>query len=431
MSETRSFKYADGKTFTVPYLEIDSYSYVRIEKANLLAQVPVILASMDDQTAPAWLTWHWTAGSYDYPFNHYQINVGEDYVLMSLYSTSYDYFAHTWMRNGLNLGMSYMAMGGAVTEGMYDDDIRKIPTIIETGSLLITALKEYFDLNWNQITDHAAWANKDGYPGERWDNQLFLADDNTVFSKNVGQAKWFWEKHYGKNADANEKDYHTDDKEKHDNVKPAPPVCKSDTVFNDVCKKDWYADAIDKLYKLGIMAGEGKGTALAFHPREAITRAEIAAVIDKTIGHAKKTYPDMVLPDFSGGVNFSDVTGADWFYNVVRDVYNLDLMKGFGTEFKPHLNVSRSVAAQAVTNLTHVLNLKTPVNIQKIAFNDVKESDWYYLPVQKLAGMGIMVGRKTQDKGYVFEPEDDITRAEVAVLMSVVLSVLGEQRKSS
>lgn len=47
-------------------------------------------------------------------------------------------------------------------------------------------------------------------------------------------------------------------------------------VFQDVDPKAWYAEAVQKAAKLGLMQGSGDGT---FRPDDAVTRAELAAVI--------------------------------------------------------------------------------------------------------------------------------------------------------
>lgn len=278
----------NGSTISLPFYEIGGYHYVRIEKENILNQFPIVAKAQNLLKAPPnWVTWHWTAAPYDVPFNHYQINVGEEYVYVNLYMTDYEFFSHTWMRNGKNIGISYMAMGGVPTNGMYPQDIRKVPGMIETGSRMLAALIHYFGLKPTNITDHAAWAAKDGYPGQRWDNQLVLPSGKTLFTTNVTEAfkiasDFYQEKKTIKVPVIKEN-------LKTESIKKAGDVCMSDTPYNDVNKSMWFADSVQKVTDLGIMSGrktEDRG--LVFDPEQPLTRAEFAVAAEKLLKYLGK-----------------------------------------------------------------------------------------------------------------------------------------------
>ncbi len=52
------------------------------------------------------------------------------------------------------------------------------------------------------------------------------------------------------------------------------------SMFKDVPKNHWAASSIERLAKLGIIAGDGSGN---FNPNQPITRAEVAALLDRVL----------------------------------------------------------------------------------------------------------------------------------------------------
>lgn len=273
--ETRSFNYLDGSGgFIVPLVVVQGYHYVKIKKEDILDQVPAVLASIQGGSKPNWVTFHWTAGSYEFPYKSYQINVNEGYILLALYATHYGYYGHTWKRNSGNLGISYNAMGGGKIGSMYAYDIRKKPGMIETGSLVLAAVMKHFGLKPYQITDHDAWSKKDGYDSYRWDNQLILSNGKTLFQTNLERALQIMSQE--------EKEPEVKPDQNHENVKDADHVCENETPFDDVCSKDWFADAVQFVADEGLMIGmKTKDGGHEFKPNKPLTRAEFSVALEK------------------------------------------------------------------------------------------------------------------------------------------------------
>ena len=118
-------------------------------------------------------------------------------------------------------------------------------------------------------------------------------------------------------------------------------------VFEDVCKTDYFYDAVGRVSVNEIIRGRDAKT---FAPHDAITRAELAAVAARTVdiisrklseAFAKKCEPETVpfkMP--------SDVKSVDWYADDVYYAYRYGLMNGYedGT-FRPDNYLSRAEAS--------------------------------------------------------------------------------------
>ena len=85
--------------------------------------------------------------------------------------------------------------------------------------------------------------------------------------------------------------------------------------FNDVSAKDWAANAIAICAKLGWITGYPDGT---FRPDKNVTRAELMAMINRATGRAPKS-ADAFLP---GMKTWSDNTADKWYYLDVQEATN-------------------------------------------------------------------------------------------------------------
>lgn len=96
--------------------------------------------------------------------------------------------------------------------------------------------------------------------------------------------------------------------------------------FNDVSAKYWAANAIAICAKLGWITGYPDGT---FRPDKNVTRAELMAMINRATGRAPKS-ADAFLP---GMKTWSDNTADKWYYLDVQEATNSHsyTVKGFET----------------------------------------------------------------------------------------------------
>lgn len=170
------------------------------------------------------------------------------------------------------------------------------------------------------------------------------------------------------------------------------------------------------------------------------------------IGEIPKQYIDFVyvITDEELGLPFTDVKTDEWYFGDVKNVYLGNLMNGISdTEFGPLNNITRAEFATLLGRLVNLTNdrLENIVNILKIKnnksdsyyvpssyliqkvrtdqmkFTDVKDEAWYYNDVVTAYEYGLING-KSED---IFDPEANITRAEIATLIVRICEVFLEK----
>lgn len=404
---TRVFQTPSGVSIELPFVLVEGYHYVKIPANKILEYLPIVWATLPDKTKPKYVTCHWTAAPYNVPFNDYQINVGDDYIYVSLFATQYSSFSHTWKRNSLNLGITYMAMGGAVTNGMYAMDIRKSPNMVNTGSLALAAVMKFFSLKPSQVTDHDAWSKVDGYDSYRWDNQLQLTPKETLFQRNLSEAQKI----------LTGTSVLVKDESKHIPTQAAPPVCASDTVFADVCKKDWFADALQYLYERKVFSGTKVDNKLHFLPNEPLLRQELATILNAFLmsqGLLNNTTATSPI--------YQDVPSSVWYFSAVQNLHSLGLMRGRSTslaQFDPAAPVMRAELAVVFSGVLELLKkngkVVPPSKERDLYFVDVDTKDWFYQAIRSTINHGLLTGSKDSKLGNVFKPQDTLMRKEAAV----------------
>ena len=91
--------------------------------------------------------------------------------------------------------------------------------------------------------------------------------------------------------------------------------------FSDVAPDAWYAEAVNTLGSLGIVAGIGNGQ---FAPDRAITRAEFTVIAMR--------FAEL---DTSGENIFTDVSENDWFYDYVVGAIKYGWITGYSDVHQP------------------------------------------------------------------------------------------------
>lgn len=105
---------------------------------------------------------------------------------------------------------------------------------------------------------------------------------------------------------------------------------------------------------------------------------------------------------------FSDVHEGDWFYDVVKYVYDEGLMTGTSaTTFEPNTTTTRGM----IVSILHRLE-GSPV-VTGSDFTDVNDSDWYGQAVAWAAENGIVNGFEDS----TFRPNAAITREQMAAIL--------------
>jgi len=113
-------------------------------------------------------------------------------------------------------------------------------------------------------------------------------------------------------------------------------------------------------------------------------------------------------------VKFEDVKSNFWAANYIEVMASKGIIKGVGAgKFAPGNNVTR---AEFIAMIIREFKLFDDTAVNN--FKDVSEKDWFYPEVTSAAKLGIVQGRP----GGIFAPNDKITREEMAIMLSNVLT---------
>ena len=146
--------------------------------------------------------------------------------------------------------------------------------------------------------------------------------------------------------------------------------------FVDVKSDDWFAKDVKNMYFAGLMNGVSETT---FEPLRATTRGEVTALISRIIKMVEE---------------------------------RLGLLKKVAQE-KKVLNINVD---------THII----PMSYNDLPFVDVNNKDWYYNDVQVLYSLGLINGVTNTE----FRPNDNVTRAQMATLITRICELVDDKIKN-
>lgn len=161
------------------------------------------------------------------------------------------------------------------------------------------------------------------------------------------------------------------------------------------------SEALNKLVQWGVMRGDQAGN---LSPERAITRAEFVTMVNRAFGYTK-----------TGAQPFKDVDIKDWFYDDISTAYNIGYLSGTSkTTASPNDNLTREAA---VVILCRNIMLKEKSG-EDLSFTDSRTaSSWSRGFIKAAAEKGIVSG----DPSGTFRPLANITRGEVAILLSRII----------
>jgi hypothetical protein len=188
-------------------------------------------------------------------------------------------------------------------------------------------------------------------------------------------------------------------------------VIGSTKTFADV-QAHWAKEAINGLGSRLVIDGTGEGS---FEPDRDMTRAEFAAIIVKGLG---------LMRPGTGADIFNDVMKGSWYYDAVAIAHEYGIVDGYedGT-FKPMETISREQAMTMTARAMKWTGLKVELGSNETerllsAFEDAGDaSDYAARSLAACLKAGIITGRDAQ----VLAPQNNITRAEVAVIVTRLL----------
>jgi len=185
--------------------------------------------------------------------------------------------------------------------------------------------------------------------------------------------------------------------------------------FGDV-ESHWAREAVNDMGSRLVIYGTGEDT---FEPDRDITRAEFVAIIARALG--------LMSPE-TGQDIFNDVTKADWYYDAVSIAYENDIVSGYGSrKFRPADKVTREQAMIMIAramNITGFQSDSADVEAGKLleSFIDASATaDYAKSKVAEVIKAGIVAGRT----GDVLAPQENVTKAETAVMVRKLLQTSG------
>jgi len=176
--------------------------------------------------------------------------------------------------------------------------------------------------------------------------------------------------------------------------------------FTDItAKSKAMQDAIKVLASKGIINGT---SATTFNPDGAITRAEIAALVVRTLSKL----------DENADAKFADVKKADWYCGAVGSAKSYGIINGMSaTTFEPLTKIKKEqIIAIAARTLRSEMKWKTPSDKEKYLkkFTDRKDLPNWGIDDFALASMADLIVLRTDGK---FNPTDTMTRGDAAIVL--------------
>ena len=184
----------------------------------------------------------------------------------------------------------------------------------------------------------------------------------------------------------------------------ANTVNRKATDFRDFDRTAWYAEAVSTGVDNGLLYGK---SATMLDPDGSLTRAEMAAVINRSFGCYKPA-------DIS---RYKDVSKGKWYYNDIALAVQMGTYNGrSATAMMPDTPITRQEAMTVVARaleLDYALYSQTDLS----KFTDAKDVSSWVLPyIRAMVGAGYIRGR-----GKVLAPQDNITRAEFAQIFHNII----------
>ena len=184
--------------------------------------------------------------------------------------------------------------------------------------------------------------------------------------------------------------------------------------FSDVAGH-WAREAVNDMGSRLVISGYGNGT---FAPDKNITRAEFAAVIVSALG----------LKPGTGKKPFNDISSAAWYTPYIETAYEYGIISGYGNGiFGPMDMITREQAMAMIAKTMKLTSLKVEFDGQEAqkllaGFKDSANiSAWAEYSISECVKSGIVSGKE----GKRLAPKDNITRAEVAVIVRNLLQKSG------
>jgi hypothetical protein len=180
--------------------------------------------------------------------------------------------------------------------------------------------------------------------------------------------------------------------------------------FTDV-SNHWSKEAVNDMGSRMIINGVGDKM---YEPDRYITRAEFAAIAVKSLG----------LKPGTGENKFDDIKSTDWYCPYIETASEYGIISGFGNgNFRPNDKITREQAMTMIARAMKITGLEYELNSYdtELTFSEFEDSaefsEWAVESMVKCVKTGIVTGKGAN----TIAPKDQITRAEVAVIIQRLL----------
>ena len=165
--------------------------------------------------------------------------------------------------------------------------------------------------------------------------------------------------------------------------------------FSDI-PDGWSHDAVVYAVDKGILKGDNNQV----FPNRLLTRAELAAIINRTLNLSEKT-------DISA---YTDVSGEAWYYDDMAIAVNAGIFQGYDKNLNPEASVTREEVFAVIARAYNLHAADTDLS----GYNDSDSiSDWAKDSAAALIEKDYVNGDGNND----LRPKDNITRAELAQIL--------------
>ena len=184
----------------------------------------------------------------------------------------------------------------------------------------------------------------------------------------------------------------------------AASTARKATDFKDFDRNAWYADTVSAAVDNGLLYGKSSSI---IAPNGAMTRAEMAAIINRSFGCYAKA-------DIS---KYTDVAKSKWYYDDVAMAVQMGTYNGRSSSTMAlDAPISRQEAMTVVARALE-LDYDSYAKTDLSAFSDRSEiSNWALPYVRAMIGAGYIHGR-----GKILAPLENITRAEFAQIFHNII----------
>ncbi|MDD4496303.1 MAG: S-layer homology domain-containing protein, partial [Eubacteriales bacterium] len=176
--------------------------------------------------------------------------------------------------------------------------------------------------------------------------------------------------------------------------------------FADVANH-WAKDIINIMGSKLIVNGVGKGN---YNPDSDITRAEFAVIICRALGLKEKAYTG----------SFKDIKASDWYSDYIEIAASYGIITGYADHtFRPNDKITREQTMAMIHRAMKITGLSPELTENEISmligiYKDGSSVSAYARPgVAACLETGVVNGKGAAK----IAPKDNITRAEVAVIV--------------